>query len=211
MVLFDIEHKNALKFCINLYSELLDRYTTITLPLSSYNNGSTIQITNERIVYTIYCSFLKYEFAFHYENRNINNYTIISYVFTHVDNTWIQAVDDNILLEFITPTITNIRLQVRQYFHRIYHQWTDQDEECIVNPFWYKLIQSFEQKCTSKTALCVKRYVEYLRYQSDITQYYIKKLEKRSFKRWREWFFSPYNKNGYVMIMKRKYECYDHG
>lgn len=211
MVLFHIEYKNSLKLCMKLYSELIDRYTTITLPLNSFNHGSTVQISHRTITYTMYLSFLKYEIIFNYENRNITNLTMISYVLSHVDNIWVQNVDDDIFLAFIEPTITHIRLQVQQYFHRIHHRWRDTDYECVSDPSWYKRIRSFEQLCTSKTALYVKHYVDHLKYQSDITHYYKKKLEKRIFKRWKEWFFSPNNKTGYVSIIKRKYNFYDQG
>ncbi len=209
MVMFRIEDKHCLKLHMNLYSELIDEYTKITLPLNTYDDSSTVEIAHDAIVYTIYTVFtnmlIKYTFKFKYNGRNVEDVTVVSYMFSYTRYAWIQTTDDEQFLDFIKPTTEHIRAQVKQYFRRIEHTWSDHDYESVTNPYWYGLIKSYEQKCTSKTATLLKQYALHLKRQCDANRHNKKRLERSFFNIWKEWYFSPDNNRGFMNIMKCKY------
>ena len=57
---------------------------------------------------------------------------------------------------------------------------------------------AFKQKCTPKTKQYIDNFITYLRKKIEKKHVFNKKILKRKFSIWKEWYFNPNNLNGFI-------------
>lgn len=195
--LFPLENRYALRSYFRLFgNNFLDDIVVLCL---LEHEQSFLYITDKIVHYSIlkYDMGLQYECHVYYDEFLI--YTVSEYVFRFNPETlcWHQNVgmNDN---EFVNTMRNHIRAQLQNAFRRIEIGWGETDFECLQFPLWYTKIKTFQQCCTPKTRRILISYLERVRKGARLCKRANENRVRRAFLVWKEWYFNPQNKGGYV-------------
>ena len=210
----DIKNKYALKMFFIVNKLTLDNYNNlhavVVAPIICKNNAEvnldTLYVSSESI--TFQCKIddmLWYKVICGYENDSISNISEHLHHYSELDDSWTEIYDyehNSLVNEYRN----NIKALIKTCFKRIKTLYKYNDDDMIDAPWFYNNMKSFEQTISLKTQYYVKKYVHSIRCQLHFRIYYNSKLQKRILHHWREWYYCPDNKNGYLRKLQTIYD-----
>ena len=208
MHLFPLENVYALRSYLRLSErKYFDDMTMI--PLKNENIESFINITHSSIHYVIANKEMNYRYECYlsYMGNRIDRLSEFVYYFNTQSLLWHQTfdLDDN---DFVKITRERIRMQLQNAFTHIQTGWYATDYECLQSPSWYVNITRFNQSCTPKTRRILLEYIGGLRKAVVSRRFLKKKMLRKVFFAWKEWYFDPKNQGGYVRRLRKRYLTY---
>lgn len=163
---------------------------------------SYIKIFNDSIEYFLVFDNIQYNFIIFYRKNNIIH--LSEYVFEYSIETclWYQTIDyeDSIVINQYRQYILS---HLQNCFYSIDTYWTNTD--FLEYPWLYSHMIAFKQKCTPKTKQYIDNFITYLRKKIEKKHVFNKKILKRKFSIWKEWYFNPNNLNGFIKYVKNEY------
>jgi hypothetical protein len=207
----ELDYDNVIsnKFSI---SQFFAKYSLQTdrrylLQIREYDSFCRVEIDSKSICYHLHPhEFVEYILSINYDGRTIR--TISEYVFSY------HTVANNLYSERIqifqykeSPYIQKhrnlIKLQLQNYFYKIQSGLNLYDIE--TDPWYYNEIQSFQQFARLKTTSYIRNFILRLRKNIQSQRHFQKQLLKFFFHAWKEWYYNPFNNNGYIKKLKTLY------
>lgn len=204
MYAFNLTNAYALKFFFNNH-ERLSEEEFIVFYINNKNCNYEINIAHNSIIYVVQVDDIRYQIIFEYTKKHVQKISIYGYLYSVEEDFWIETYDPY-LFAYFDEFYIKVLLQVQQNFYTI-----ESNCDAIPHDFhWiYHRVKLFEQRCTPKTA----KYLQLFRKKLKLKQYFRKwnkfihqKLLKRKFIIWKDWYYDPTNKHGYVKRLINRYE-----
>jgi len=145
----------------------------------------------------------RYQVVINYKENHVVNVCAFVFEYCAHSRAWNQRIGQSDFDKF--ETIHRwIVTQAQHHFHTIDSRWNENDEE--EHPWLFRKMKMFDQKCTPQTRRHVRRAIDrWIRFRH-WRLYARQHMLRRRFNTWKEWYFCPENKGGYMMNrMRQKY------
>lgn len=211
----DMKNKYSLKalFILNkLNDDHLDRLnSTIIAPIhhndDNHNddvNLDTMYLDAQSITFQLQIDDTKwYTLTCGYKKDTISNVSEYLRSYSEYEDCWTEVYDyetNNIVNEYRS----NIKRLLQTCFKKIKTMYKSTDIDMIESPWFYNIMKSFEQTTSLQTMLYVKNYINSIRSQLACKRHYESNLQLKMFNVWKEWYYNPYNINGYIKTLASK-------
>lgn len=183
---FPIYCPYALRTFLRLYS-----YNTpsIELYIYGYDERCRVIILTHSIHFFMYRDNIRLEITIYYHDKYVMDITIFVFVYDEDMHLWYNYTE---YVDSINNDSTFDNLFIDECCERVYTQLSHVFYKIQVTSTWFLTKQS----CTPKTRNYVRKYISRIRntYRETIERF----RKKRSFTIWKEWYFHPDNKDGYI-------------
>lgn len=199
-IMISLYNPYALRMCFRIYSDMLN--PPLIFPFYGCIYGSHIEIRKNMVVFVVNKGLKRYQVCINYRGREVVGICAFCYAYCRYEHCWIQMVDDDDY-KFFDITHSHIVDQVRNHFFKIDSRWNKDDRDSIECPWLFSRMKAFEQLCTPRTNKYITNYIKRLNTSRYWRLYAQRYMLKRSFSKWKEWYFDPSNEKGFICHLQK--------
>lgn len=147
-------------------------------------------------------ALLQYEVHIRRIDRHALGVNAYCYTFCDTNIHWVGTVEERDYAKF-ADVHEMIVAQARNAFHTVVSRWEHFPVE-EREPWFMRIIRSFEQRCTPDTRARVHAFVRRLRTSLRARRFVRARLLRRALRLWYEWYFDPNNPRGFVKRLRAR-------
>lgn len=204
---YHLDNSYALKMFFNYYKNLEARDVVI-FNIDEHDCKYKVEISHTRIEYFAQQNDFRYSIVLRYTNKHVHIISIYGSRYIIQEDSWHQT-DDQCVFSYFDKFHNQVLSQLQNHFYTIKSKCDEIIDDFQDFNWVYCSIKSLEQNCRPKTTKYLKLYrqkIKLKQYFRKWTTYINQIILKRNFETWKEWYFDPTNKQGYVKRLKRIYE-----
>ena len=202
-----LKNPYALRLHFRLYAER--EHAPLMFLLGECIHGSCVELNKYRVSYKVIVHdastdrYLRYDVWVGYTtsapggHSSVYAISAFCYTYSHDVGCWLQRIDDEDYKAF-ESVHAQIRDQLQHNFRTIDSGWTENDQDALECPWLFSKMVAFHQECTPNTRKRIRRFVDRLLLSRRWRLRAREIMTNIAFSKWKEWYYDPNNKEGYV-------------
>lgn len=207
MLRFVLANPYALRACMRL-SSLKYELDMQVYPIHACPHHSFVKFTRKCVSFVLFSyrdhDLFRYEVCLYYEGRRCSGVNAFCYRYRSLDRCWCQR-SDRATYDMFDDVHEQIRAQASHCFYTTCSRWRVLVGDIDGEEWFLNKLRVFDQACTPKTRVILRRYVGRLRKNARATAHATRTVTRRGFGVWKEWFFDPRNARGYMSRLRARY------